>query len=167
MATPNFIELATLDGTELVNTLHTLAHERVCAQLEQWNVSNVVQIWPDESRAIYEGSESDVKKISHIGGLVIRDDDPRSAVESYLYSEYTDAYETLKDELEEKSQHSVILSGSYGGDYTTALTFRRVDGWYGCLEGVYQGNSFSGDDLGPFDDREEAEEALKAAEEAA
>ena len=38
----------------------------------------------------------------------------------------------------------------------------QSEGFYGCLQGQYQGNWFEGEDQGPFETREEAEQSLRS-----
>ncbi len=46
-------------------------------------------------------------------------------------------------------------------DGTEMVTWLKEGQWYGCLQGIYQGNWFEGEDQGPFDTREEAEAYLR------
>jgi hypothetical protein len=52
---------------------------------------------------------------------------------------------------------------SWGGttDGTEMLTWEDDDGFYGCLQGIYQGIGFEGEDQGPYETRAEVEEVLR------
>jgi hypothetical protein len=52
-------------------------------------------------------------------------------------------------------------SWSQGTSGTEMVIWQDDDGWYGCLQGQYKGSWSESEDEGPFETREEAEQAMR------
>ena len=70
-------------------------------------------------------------------------------------------YVTVLSEQAPRWNTKSMASWGSSTDGTEMVVWKKDDGWYGCLQGVYQGNGFESEDDGPYPSREEAEEAMR------
>ncbi len=154
------------------NDIDMLARERLAERMQNLGITEAVHVWPDTERAYLDSSNHEDYRVlaTHYG--VQYDGEDKSPVDYQLFRSYEDALEDIKEQLKQETTTVVTLSGQtpkgqtnpWDGttDGTQMVTWRQEDGWYGCLQGIYKGNGFEGDDQGPFDTRDEAEEELRS-----
>jgi len=70
-------------------------------------------------------------------------------------------YVTQLSEQAPRWNTKAMASWGSSTDGTEMVVWKKDDGWYGCLQGVHEGNGFESEDDGPYPSREEAEAAMR------
>lgn len=66
-------------------------------------------------------------------------------------------YVTLLSEQAPRANESAAQRWGSSTDGTEMVVWKKSDGWYGCMRGIYKGNGFESEDDGPYPTREAAE----------